>query len=68
MREAWGSESRSFKIIGIKHAITNKFEWQEPFKFICNGCTFGAQMAQGRSEYILVKSMLHQSFPLFFFQ
>ena len=44
MREAWGCESQSFGIIRIKHAITNKFGWQEPSKFICDGCTFVAQI------------------------
>ena len=44
MREAWVSESLTFIITGIKHAITNKFGWLEPSKFICDGRTFGAQI------------------------
>lgn len=46
MREAWGCESQFFRIIRIKHAITNNFVWQEPHKFICDGCTYGAQIVQ----------------------
>ena len=63
MREAWGCESQSFSTIRIKHAITNKFVWQEPHKFICDGCTFGAQIVPaGQFVYVLVKPMLLQSF------
>lgn len=44
MQEAWVSESLTFGLPGIKHAITNKFGWLEPSKFICDGSTFGAQI------------------------
>jgi hypothetical protein len=55
MQEAWDCESQPFNVVKIKHATTNKIVWQEPHNFICCGCTFGAQIVQGQSEYILVK-------------
>ena len=65
MQEAWDCESQPFNVVKIKHAATNKIVWQEPHNFICCGCTFGAQIVQGQSEYILVKPQLLQSLSLF---
>jgi len=65
MQEAWVSESLTFGLPGIKHAITNKFGWLEPSKFICDGSTFGVQIVLGQSAYILVKEMLLPTFPIF---
>lgn len=45
MREAWVSESLTFCVSIIKHAITKKFGWLEPSNFLCDGRTFGAQIA-----------------------